>query len=85
MAHSTLPVLPTREFPQFYSGEMIDQLVALACTAVTVSELSFCSGESQESSVGAADGGDPCGKRPTISDPSTGLSWCVGCFEGVIL
>lgn len=91
MAHSTLPVLPHPEFPQPrfsqlpYDGGFIDRLVALAETVATRVELSFCSGESSESSVGAADGGEPCRRIGTIHDSRTGLSWCVGCFEGVIL
>lgn len=85
MAHSTLPVPPTPEFPQFYTGDLIDRLVRLTELAVTRVELSFCSGESSESSHGAADGGEPCRKTPTIHDPRTGQSFCVDCFEGVIL
>lgn len=86
MAHGTLAVLPTPRFSQLpYGGEMIDRLVQLAELAATRVELSFCSGESSESSIGAADGGEPCRKTPTIHDPRTGQSFCVGCFEGVIL
>lgn len=88
MAHSTLPVPSPSGFPPPYSGEFIDRIVSLADKAITraeLAELSVCAGESHESSVGAADGGFPCSKRPTISDPRTGQSWCVGCFEGVIL
>lgn len=86
MAASNLPVSPAPNFPHLrYTGDFIDGLMALADRAITASELSSCSGESLESSVGAADGGFPCSKRPTISDVRTGQSWCVGCFEGVIL
>lgn len=83
MATRTLPALPFSRLP--YDGEFIDSLVRMAETAVTRAELISCAGESPESSAGAADGGFPCSKRPTISDPRTGQSWCVVCFEGVIL
>lgn len=83
MAHSTLPVLPHPRFPQFpYDGSFIDRLLHLAEVAVS-SEI--CAGESLESSRGASDGGEPCRKKATVHDPRSGRSFCLDCFDGIIL
>jgi hypothetical protein len=79
MAHSTLAVSS-----ETLTGNLIDNLFAIVEQVASRAEHTCC-GESAESSAGACDGGEPCRKTATIHDPRTGESWCVGCFEGVIL
>lgn len=78
MAQSTIPLPPPFIFPQFFEREIarVDRILAVA------ENLSACSYESPESSLGACDGGHPCYELGTVTEISSGLVFCAGHFRG---
>lgn len=84
MAHSTLSVLHSPEFPQVYAAAIDDAIRAVdrVLLAHNTLLLGKCQYEYPETSPGACNG-LPCAETGTVFDQENELEYCVGHFREV--